>query len=70
LIGGVAHIFFQTNSGKPLILGDKRYENMKSEDIKRERRTQYNLNPSPGYIEAVQTLEELDDLENVYAEVM
>ena len=43
---------------------------MKSEDIKRERRTQYNPNPSPGYIEAVQTLEELDDLENVYAEVM
>jgi len=43
---------------------------MKSEDIKRERRTQYNPNPSPEYIEAVQTLEELDDLENVYAEVM
>lgn len=43
---------------------------MKSEDIKRERRTQYNLDPSPGYIEAVQTLEELADLEDVYAEVM
>jgi len=43
---------------------------MKSEDIKRDRRTQYNFNPSPDYIEAVQTLEELDDLEDVYAEVM
>ena len=43
---------------------------MKSEDIKRERRTPYNPNPSPEYIEAVQTLEELDDLEDVYAEVM
>jgi hypothetical protein len=43
---------------------------VKSEDIKRERRTQYNPNPSPRYIEAVQALEELDDLEDPYAGVM